>query len=257
MARHTVKGMVSLIALALACSLSGSVRADDVQDNKAIVDKAIKALGGEEALGKVKAASWKSKTTITFNGSDNQGTTVSTVDGLDHFRQEFEGEFNGNKFKGVTLLAGDKGSRKFGDNTTELDKEAVANEKRTVYLTMIPITLLALKDKEFKMEAVPEEKVSDKPAAGIKVTAPDKKDFTLFFDKESGLPIKMVAKVVGFQPGDEYTQETTFSDYKEMAGIKKAAKVASKRNGEKFMTQEITEFKLLDKVDPKTFTAVE
>jgi DNA invertase Pin-like site-specific DNA recombinase len=49
------------------------------------------------------------------------------------------------------------------------------------------------------------------------------------------------------------TQETTFANYKEFGGIKKATKIENKRDGEKFLEQEITEFKVLDKVDPKTF----
>ena len=92
-----------------------------------------------------------------------------------------------------------------------------------------------------------------KALAGVKVTPPDGKEFKLYFDKESGLPVRMVAKVAGFM-GGEFTQETTFSDYKEVEGIKKAMKIVSKRDGEPFTEQQITEFKVLDKVDPKTFT---
>ena len=87
----------------------------------------------------------------------------------------------------------------------------------------------------------------------MKITGPDGKDFTLYFDKESGLPVKMVATVAGFQ-GQDYTQETLFSDYKDFGGIKKATKVVVKRDGEPFITQELTEFKVLDKVEPDTFT---
>ena len=53
------------------------------------------------------------------------------------------------------------------------------------------------------------------------------------FDKESGLPVKQVAKVLGFQ-GQEYTAETTFADYKDFDGIKKATKIEVKRDGETF-----------------------
>ena len=74
----------------------------------------------------------------------------------------------------------------------------------------------------------------------------------MYFDKESGLPVQVVAKVTGFM-GEEFTQETTYSDYKEFSGIKKATRATSKRDGEKFIETEITEFKVLDKVDPKTF----
>ena len=243
----------AVLAMAFVSALVGPVRAADPTDTNAILNKAIKALGGEEKLSKVKAASWKTKGIITFGGNDNEITTESTVQGLDHFRREFEGDFGGNKIKGVTVLAGNKGWRKFGDNQSEMDKDALANEIRTVYLTVIPMTILPLKGKEFKVAAIAEENVEGKPAVGIKVTAPDGKDFRLYFDKESGLPVRMVARVVGFM-GEEFTQETTFTDYKEMAGIKKATKILSKRDGEKFQEHQTIEFKVLNKVDPKVFT---
>jgi hypothetical protein len=243
----------AVLTLALVAGWSGLVRAEDDKDPKAILDKAVKALGGEDKLSKVKAATWKGKGTLTFMGSDNDIATETTVQGLDHVRAEFEGDFGGNKIKGATVLAGDKGWRKFGDMNMDLDKDAVANEKRTIYLTVIPITILPLKSKEFKVEAIGEDKVGGKAAVGIKATGPDAKEFKLYFDKESGLPVKLVAKVVGFT-GEEYVQETTYSDYKEMGGIKKATKIQSKRDGEKFIEMTFSDFKVLDKVDPKTFT---
>lgn len=246
-----------LFAIALAAGLRSHVQAADaVQDPNAILDKAITALGGQDKLGKVQAVSWTAKGTITFNGSDNAVTTRSTVQGTDHFRQEFEGDFGGNPVKGVTVLAGDKGWRNFGDNHSELDKDALANQKRTAYLALIPVTILPLKGKDFKMETIADKNVGDKPAAGIKVTPPDGKEFSLYFDKDSGLPVQMVAKVAGFM-GDEFTQETTFSDYQDMAGIKKATKIQSKRDGEKFIDQQISDFKILDTVDAKTFAEPE
>lgn len=241
------------LAVPLACALGGAVRADTSPEAAAIIDKAIKAIGGEEALGKVKTANWKTKGTITFQGSDNPVSTVVTVQGIDHSRNEFEGEFGGNTVKACSVLSGDQGSRMFGGNKSDMDKDALANEKRRNYLTVIPILITPLKDKAFSAEVIPDDKVGDKPAAGIKVTAPDKKDFKLYFDKETGLPVKLVARVMGFQQ-DEYTEETTYTEYKDMAGIKKATKIESKRDGAKFITQQVTDFKALDKVDPKTFT---
>jgi hypothetical protein len=230
--------------------LTGAARADE--QAMATIDKGIKALGGEEKLSKVKAALWKGKGTISFGGMDNNFTMQATVQGLDHYKGEFEGEFGGNKIKGATVLSGDKGWRKFGDMAMEMDKDAVANEKRAIYLQVISATLVPLKDKGFKVESAGEEKVGDKPAVAVKVTPPDGKEFKLLFDKDSGLPVKFVAKVVGFM-GDEFTQETILTDYKDFGGIKKATKIESKRDGEKFMTQEIADFKVLDNVDPKTF----
>jgi len=243
--------MTRYIGAALASLLlflpSTPARADD-QEAKAILDKAINALGGEEKLGKATSFSWKSKGTVKFNDNENEFNNQVTVQGLDHHRREFGND----QFNGLVVLAGDKGWRKFGDNQTDLDGDALANEKRNVYLQVIPITLVPLKGNGFKYEKAAEEKLGDKPAVVLKVTGPDGKDFTLAFDKESGLPVKQVAKVIGFQ-GQEYTAETTFADYKDFDGIKKATKVEVKRDGEKFQVMEVTEFKVLDKVAPETF----
>ncbi|HZU37447.1 MAG TPA: hypothetical protein VFA18_16095 [Gemmataceae bacterium] len=242
-------GMV-FVAVVLI-SPSRLARADE-KDAKAILDKAIKAVGGEAKLGPITAATWKTKGKISFGGGDNEFTTQVTFQGLDHFRQEFEGEFGGNKVQGVTVLNGDKAWRKFGDMNMALDKDAVANEKRTVYLQVIPVTLVPLQEKGFKLNTAGEEKVGGKSAVGISATEPDGKEFKLYFDKDSGLPVKLVAKVIGFM-GEEFTQETLYDNYKDFGGIKKATRVESKRDGERFLLQEITEFKVLDKVDPKTF----
>jgi hypothetical protein len=236
----------AFLAITLASGAAITARADD-KDPKAILDKAIKALGGEEKLKKAEAISWKSKGTITFGGNDNEIKVQATAKGLDHYRQEMDGEFGGEPRKIVVVLDGDKGWRKFGEEPMEMDGDAVANQKRSVYLLVLPVTLVPLKGKDYKLEAAGEEKVDDKPAVGIKVTGPDQKDFTLYFDKESGLPVKQVAKVAGFQGGEHY---------KDFDGIKKATKIESKRDGEDFLKSEITEFKVLnkDKVDPKTFS---
>jgi hypothetical protein len=242
-------------AVMLLCGMIGVSRAADVQDANAIVDKAIKAVGGAEALGKIKAASWKAKTTMTFGGQDAEGKSEVIWGDLTHYRQVFEFERDGNTAKITSILAGEKGVRAFGDMQQDMEKEAVANMKRTIYLTVIPVTLVALKDKDFKVEGADEVTVEGKPAVGIKVTAPDKKDFKLYFDKESGLPVRLVATVANFRQGQpESTQETTYSDYKEMGGIKKATKIVVKRDGMKFQEQKITEFKALEKVEAKTFT---
>jgi hypothetical protein len=237
----------AVVTTALLLLPAGLIRADE-QDAKAIVDKAIKALGGEEKLAKVESFSTKTKGTVNFNGNENDFSSNTTIKGLDHLRREFGND----QFHGIVVLNGDKGWRKFGDDTTDLEGDALGNEKRGIYLQVIPVTLMALKGKDFKIETAGEEKVRDKPAVVLKITGPDGKDFTLSFDKESGLPVKQVAKVLSFQ-GEERTQETTYADYKDFDGIKRASKVEVKRDGETFQVMEITEFKVLDKVDPDTF----
>src|SRR5947209_2861749 len=98
-----------LLMVVVVSGLARPVRGADDKEAQAVLDKAIKALGGAEKLGAVKAFTWKAKGKISFGGNDNDFTSTATAEGLDHLRSEFEGEFGGNKVKGVTVLSGDKG----------------------------------------------------------------------------------------------------------------------------------------------------
>jgi hypothetical protein len=250
---HMKRFLGAVLALSLVCVWGGLSRADE-KDATAILDKAIKALGGEEKLSKIKAYSVKSKGTLTIMGNDSDFTTSVTHEGLDHFRSQFEGRFGDNDFKAISVINGDKGWAKFGDMDIEMDENRIKDEKRRIYLATIPSHILHAKDKAFKIETAADEKVADKPAAVLKITGPDNKDFKLYFDKESGLPVKQVATVPDFGGQGEFTQETTYSDYKDFDGVKRATKMTATRDGEKFISSELTEFKVLDKVEPDTFT---
>jgi hypothetical protein len=247
--RHII---LATSAAFLVSGIGGSARSADDNEAKTIVDQAIQSIGGEAKLRAAKVILWKTKGKLRFGDNENRYTAQATAAGLDQFRSEFDGEFGGNSVKGVTVLDGNRGWRKFGDNNMPLDSEGVANEKRTVYLQVVPVTLVALKSGDFRLEKAADKKVTGADAAGVKVTAPDGKDFTIFFDKTSHLPIKVVANVRSFR-GDEFLQETIYGAYKEFDGIKKATKIEAKRNGETFLEAEITEFKVADKAAPEAF----
>ena len=179
------------------------------------------------------------------------------VKGLDRFRRDFGNESH----QGFLLLDGEKGERRFsqvddeGRRTDPLDAAAIANERRNVYLQVIPITLMPLKGNGFRCKVVSEEKVGNKSASIMKVTGLDGKEFTLFFDNKSGEPVKQVATVIDSQ-GQEYIAETTFAEYKDFGGIRKATKLRLKRDGKKFQNMEIFDFKVLDKLDLESFLDV-
>jgi hypothetical protein len=236
------RARLAVIAVAVLAATCGPARAEDPKA-KAILDRAIDALGGEEKLAKIKAFSWKSK--VSFGQAQPETDAELIVKGLDHMRRAYG--------PNLLVLAGDKGWRKVRDAPVELSDASIANEKRSLYLQVIPIILLPIKGNDFRYEAVSEEKVDDKPALGLKVSAPDGKDFTLFFDKETGLPVKEVAQL-NVPGGRVATAETTFSDYKEFGGIKKATRIEVKSIGfGSGFSQVITEFEVLDKVDAGTF----
>jgi len=245
--------LIAAFVVPAICGVGRPVLSADDGGATAILDKAIQAIGGEAKLKAAKGATWKTKGRIVFGENESDFTSTTTVAGLDHFRQEFEAEFGGNKVQGIVVISGAKGWRKFGDNNLEMDAEAITNEKRVVYLQVASGLLTPLKGNDFKLEAAGEQKVGDAEAAAVKATGPDGKDFTLCFDKTSGLLLKLSAKIIGFG-GQEFLDETSYRDYKEFGGIKRATKVESKRDGQRFIESQTTEFKLLEHVDPATFT---
>ena len=239
-------------SLLVVAFLVTSRAVDAADDATAIIDKAIIALGGEAKLAKATALKWKAEGKLIIEDNENNFSIRYITQGIDHAKVNFEGEINGNEIKGGTVLDGNKGWRTFGE-TNALDVDAVDNEKRNVYLQIVPITLVPVKGNGFKIEASGESKVNDKPASVVKVTGPDGRTCKISFDKESGLPVQMEATVVGFG-GDDYEQVTQFKDYKDFDGIKKATKVEAKRDGKPFLNVTIKEFAVVDQLPADTFS---
>jgi hypothetical protein len=219
----------------------------------AIVEKAIEAAGGKEKLSQAKAASWKFKGKLTLEGAENPFEGETTIAGLDQMRSEFKAEFGGMPIEVVTVVAGDKGWRKFGGAVMEIDPAGLANEKRMLQMQVAPALLVSLLSDPFKLAAAEEAKVDGVAADGVLVTGADGKTFTLYFSRDTGLPVKMVAKVLDFT-GTEFEQETLFSDYADAGGVKKAKKLVARRDGQPFLAQEISDFKVMEKAPEGTFS---
>jgi hypothetical protein len=242
-----------LVAFVVTVSISALGRTVSADDATAILKKAMKALGGEDNLKKIEGAIWKSKGKLRLGDHTEHDFTGQTImQGLDRVRSEAEIEYVGQKHKMLTILNGDRALQVFGRMPLQPD-DAVARLKSSLYLTLIPVTLTPLTEQRFKVSAAGAEKVGDRLAVVLKVTCPDGKDFTISFDKESGLPVKAVGTIFTLD-GRQVTQETTYSDYKNFEGIKVATRLESKIDGEPSRKSDLTEFKLLDKVDPMAFS---
>jgi hypothetical protein len=243
--------VVAALSIAAVSLLPVSSRAENPPAGP-LLDKAIKAVGGEERLGKIQVISAKSNAKITIEGNENEMKLAILLNGLEDYRAEFDGDFNGNSFKGVEVVSGGKGWRKFGEMAMEIEPDALKNEKRIIYLAAVHMNPLLLKGKSFKVEPTDGASVEGKPADALKITGPDGKESTLYLDKESGLPVRAVARVIGWM-GEEYTQESTFGDYKEFDGVKFPTKLTIKRDGEEFVKEQVNEVKFLEKAAEGAF----
>jgi hypothetical protein len=232
------------LTLGLLWLLAGASRADD-QDCRAIVGKAIKAVGGSERLAEFKAQTWKEKGTFYGEGAAQPYTGTYTVGWPDQFRMEIEGVF-------TLVLNGDKGSFKEGGKTQEMTKEQVAQQKESQYAGWVT-TLLPLKEKDFQLSSLGESKVGNRAVVGVKVTHPGHNDVKLYFDKENGLLLRSEYRFKDARTGKESEIVSTGGDFKEFNGVKFPTKIDMKRDGKNFVEAQILEVKPLEKVDPGLF----
>jgi hypothetical protein len=133
----------------------------------------------------------------------------------------------------------------------EAAKENLAFWKDGLYAMRACQLLPSLKDKAFTLSPLGEVKIGAQQAVGILVAHKDYKDLNLFFDKESGLPLKSEARLAP-PGGQEIAVEFHFSDYKKFGAVKHFSKITFKADGKEVVT-ELTEINVHDKLDDGLF----
>jgi hypothetical protein len=240
-------------SLVICCPLvlTGLLRADDQADALAVVDKALKAMGGEAKVAKFKAGTWKGKATAQEGGNEIVIINEGTWQGTDKLQMEAEVTEGGKTEKVVAVINGDKGWVKVKEMVREAPEGVLPMMKSGLYALQMVHLLPDLKGKEFTLSDLGDVKVGDKPALGIGVSHKDHKDVSLFFDKETGLPAKSEVRVSD-PSGKEITIEYLYSDYKDADGIKHPMKITIKVDGKEFVL-ELSEVKSKDKVEESGF----
>src|SRR5262249_3663901 len=78
--------------------------------------------------------------------------------------------------------------------------------------------------------------IGGRPAVGMLVRHEDHKDVTLFFDKESGLPMKSEIRLLNLE-GKEALFEIRFQDYKDNHGLNCFTKITVTTEGKEFVLE--------------------
>jgi hypothetical protein len=251
--RRTLLPLLSAgLLLALA---AGACAADD--DPKAIIAKAIKAHGGEEALTKYKATQSKIKGKIML---PMLGEAAFTQEGAamlpDKAKETMTLDINGMKVEVVTVVNGDDLTVQVGGNAQPIPADAKKTLKASRHATKVARLVTLVKDaKDYELSPLGEVKVEGKPAVGVLVKSKDNPDVSLFFDKDTGLMVKEEHRTLDPNSGKEMTEERIVLKYgdKSKEGLAVPKEVLIKRDGETFMKAEVLEWKALEKLDDSEF----
>jgi hypothetical protein len=242
----------AVLTLGFVVAVAAPVRADDEADARKIIEKAVKAHGGQEKLDKLPGGTVKFKGTFYGTGEGIAVTGDVSAQGPDKQRVEMQIDAGGMKIPIIIVVAGDKGWTKFGNDAKEFDKDELAEAKEQAYAAWVE-TLAPLKDKQFKLATIGEIKVEKRPALGVKVTSKGHRDVELYFDKETGLLVKHENQVKDEMSGQEVSEESFPSEYKDVQGTKQAMKFTVKRNGKPYIEGEASEVMLYEKLDASLF----
>jgi len=255
--RRTFSPLLSVAALLglLALGATSAARAAD-DDARAIVVKAIKAHGGEEALTKFKAGRAKTKGKIDIAGVGEVEFTQDVVSMLpDKLKDTMEMQIAGMTITVVTLVNGDKISIEAAGKEVPINDAIKKALKDALHMSKVARLVPLVKDKNIELSLLGEADVEGKKTRGVLVKAKGEKEISLYFDKETGMMTKVEHRTI--QPGaeKEITEERIVLEYNkpEKGSIATPKKVLVKHDGKKFLEAEVTEAKALEKIDDSEF----
>lgn len=237
------------LALTLILGLIGPVAAQDAP--KAIIEKAIKAHGGADLLGKFTAERTTVKGTIAIMGMEVQMTATSVTQYPD--KQKVVGTLTvqGQELKVVQVANGDSLTLSINGQQIPLPDEQKADNRQELYADSLLRLVMLVKGTDYTLKAGAEVAVEGNPAVSVVVEHAKFKPVTLSFDKESGRLVRMTFKVT--DEGAEVEKVNTYADYKAVQGVQVAHKQVVTKDGKKEAEVTIEKVEMLEKVDASEF----
>lgn len=223
---------------------------------KDVIELAIKAHGGKEALAKATIGRQKMTGTMTVQTTTLDFTGEVLFSLPDKYKMSVTLSRPGAKVAVSQVVNGDKVKTVVDGQPQELTAGQKAELRQSAANQEISLLVALLDETKYTLKAAPDAKVGDADTAAIVVSGKGLADVTLLFEKTDGRLVRMTRQAVGpdDKPADE---ETTFAEFKKFGDVLLPTKLTVTRAGKKFMTMTVTEAKWLDKVDEKTFAISE
>lgn len=245
--------MARCLSLVAVLALTGVAQAEDAKEARAVVERAVKAMGGAKRLG-MPALSGTGKGKVFILGKDQPVTNEWTVQGLDQVKWAMEVTLNDNPATQIQIVVNkDHGWIKGGTGEpSEIQKDALTPSRQGMLGLRLAESPLPLLGKEWKLTALGELKIGDQTGVGVKATRKDTPELDLWFDKATSLPIKAEMRLTE-QGGEEKLYVGLFGGYKKVEGRMYFTKLKVLRDDKTVLDMERGDFKAKDKLDDATF----
>jgi hypothetical protein len=216
-----------------------------------VIERAIKAHGGAEKLSQFTAEITRSRGIILLGGGLNFTQEVH-LQLPDRIKDATILNVMGQELPVTLVFDGKNGWVRSNDMTKEMEDKLRTETLEGLHLARLS-RIVSLKDKDLQIKELGPAKIEGRDAFGIQVACKGRRDVSLYFDKETGLLLKIARPAHDFETGKEVNEERIFLDYGEIDGLKLPRKFTITRDGKKFMDVEVTEARLPRKLEAEVF----
>ncbi len=203
-----------LLSVGLVGLLLGPVhRGRTEEDPRALLARAVEALGGEAQLGRIQAVHTKLKGVMhDLEGATFTGEVFLQLPG--QFKLVLHVDVNNMRLATVQALNRTKAWSRINEVNEEVDAAELADMQRAAYIEHVTRLVPLLRDKTFTLAPLGETTIQGTTARGIKVSSKGQPDVELYFDKGSSLLIKMAYRRLDAMTKKEVLREEFLSDYR-------------------------------------------
>jgi hypothetical protein len=207
-----------------------------------IIDKAIRAHGGEEKLTDLSAFTLKER--MVYPDAVTWDTQIA-VQLPGRYRWERTTSSGGKSSTSLIVLDGDQGWMKLSDHVTPYPRTFIESTWKYTLPYEGPRSILRLRARQknpaCQFTTAGEGTVEGRPVVGLRMKLEGGPEATWYFDKESGLLLKTEQRTKRFE-GEDSVQVTLYGDYQTFNGFPMARKVTSLRDGKLASTTELIDF---------------
>jgi acetyl esterase/lipase len=237
------------VLLAALVSAAGVARADGPP---AVIEKAIKAHGGEEKLAGLAAVTAKSRGTLSA-GAGIPFTLETVWQAPDRIKNIVTLGEGGQKLTVIEAAAGEAGWASANGKAGPLAPEKLDELRAQAHVRRLLGLVPLLRGSTCEVSGLDEVKIDDRAAVGVRVACPGERDVKLYFDAETGLLAKVERRIFDDVAKKVVVQEEFYRDYRDVEGLPTAMKQVWHRDGKKALEMTFTDIHYPKKIDLDVF----
>jgi len=237
----------------LAFSLLAFAAQAPADEATRLVDKAMVAHGGEEALKKAKAGEYNMTGDMSVLGADLKFKANVAFMLPDKYAMTIDTELMGMKLTIGQVVNGEKVKTSLNGMSQKIGDAEKAELQSALAMQEMSFLYPLLDNKKYELKVEKDAKIGEDEVRVLSVLPKGGKPVKIFFDAKTYLVVKITRKGLAPGGGGEVDEESTMSDYKKVDGVLTPMTIKVTHNGEVFMKAKVTDAKYGEKIDAKKF----